>query len=97
MKSDLGWLITPYGFADKEKKRLDGPEDNFGLWYQPCNFSFLGIHELRLFNYFAFMNVYIVCFEHDLCNNMPYRIGGAILICINDNYMCIIIIIIFVI
>ena len=68
-----------------------------GLDYRPCNFSFLGTHGLRLFNYFAFMNVYIVCFEHDLCDNMPYRIGGAILICINDNYMCIIIIMIFVI
>ena len=31
MKSDLGWLKTPYGLVDKEEKRLDGPKDNFGL------------------------------------------------------------------
>ena len=32
MKSNLGWLKIPYGFADKEEKRLDKPEDNFGYW-----------------------------------------------------------------
>ena len=56
MKSDLSWLKTPYGLVDKEEKRLDEPEDYFGLW-RPSNFSFLGTHGLRLFNYSAFMNV----------------------------------------
>ena len=31
MKSDLGWLKTPYELEDKEEKRLDRPKDNFGL------------------------------------------------------------------
>ena len=81
----------------KKKRDWTGQKIILGFDYRSYNFSFLGTHGLRLFNYFAFMNVYIVCFEHDLCDNMPHRIGGAILICINDNYMCIIIIMIFVI
>ena len=77
------------------KKKTDwmGQKIILGFDFRPCNFSFLGTHGLKLFNYFAFMNVYIICFEHDLCDNMSYRIGGVILIYINDNYMCIIIII----
>ena len=81
----------------KKKRDWTGQKIILGFDYRRCNFSFLRTHGLRLFNYFAFMDVYIVCFEHNLCDNMPYRIGGVILICINDNYMCIIIIMIFMI
>ena len=57
MKSDLGWLKIPYGFKDKEKRDWTGQKIILDFDYRPCNFSFLRTQGLKLFNYFAFMNV----------------------------------------
>ena len=57
MNPNLGWLKTPYEFSDKEEKRLDRQKITLGFNYLPCNFSFLGTHGLKIFNYSAFMNV----------------------------------------